>query len=218
MNDQALFDRLAELLAPLHQDELTGRPIRDPTRMAQAAELMHSLPPRIWLGRLRTIPLDELVLPGIELGGAWLSRVRLCGCVLRGARLTQADLREANLANADLSGADLRGVWAHRVNLGQVRLIDADLSGADLRHADLRGAQLTGANLTGTLLADAICDDPLPVWHIGDSRDIRQHAAGVEADFVFSCPPYADLEVYSDDERDISTLDYADFRAGSKTR
>ena len=60
--------------------------------------------------------------------------------------------------------------------------------------------------------ADAICDDPVPVWHIGDSRDIRQHAAGVEADFVFSCPPYADLEVYSDDERDISTLDYTEFR------
>jgi len=30
-------------------------------------------------------------------------------------------------------------------------------------------------------------------------------------DFVFSCPPYADLEKYSDDERDLSTMSYDDF-------
>ena len=57
-----------------------------------------------------------------------------------------------------------------------------------------------------------ICEEPLPVWHCGDSRDIVSHAAGVEADFLFSCPPYADLEVYSDDPKDLSTLAYEDFR------
>ena len=30
-------------------------------------------------------------------------------------------------------------------------------------------------------------------------------------DFVFSCPPYADLEVYSDLEGDISNMEYDDF-------
>lgn len=62
--------------------------------------------------------------------------------------------------------------------------------------------------------ADRICDDPMPVWHVGDSREIVSHAVpyGVEADFLFSCPPYADLEVYSDDPLDLSTLAYADFR------
>jgi len=33
-------------------------------------------------------------------------------------------------------------------------------------------------------------------------------------DFVFSCPPYGDLEVYSDDKRDLSTLDYPNFLKG----
>ena len=47
---------------------------------------------------------------------------------------------------------------------------------------------------------------------MGDSRAIEQHAAGTEADFVFSCPPYADLEVYSEDPADLSTLGYAEFR------
>jgi hypothetical protein len=55
-------------------------------------------------------------------------------------------------------------------------------------------------------------DDPLPVWHVGDSRNIASLAEGVEADFIFSCPPYADLEVYSDDPADLSTLGYDDFR------
>lgn len=57
-------------------------------------------------------------------------------------------------------------------------------------------------------------DDVLyPVWVAGDSRHIDQHAAGVEADLVFSCPPYADLEVYSDDPQDISNLSYEEFRS-----
>jgi len=60
--------------------------------------------------------------------------------------------------------------------------------------------------------AEKICGDMLPIWHIGDSRQIEKHAAGTEADLVFSCPPYADLEVYSDDPKDLSTLDYPEFR------
>ena len=51
-----------------------------------------------------------------------------------------------------------------------------------------------------------------PVWHAGDSRDIGAICEGVEADFIFSCPPYADLEVYSDDPADLSTLGYPEFR------
>jgi hypothetical protein len=38
---------------------------------------------------------------------------------------------------------------------------------------------------------------------IGDSRDITVLVETIAADFVFSCPPYADLEVYSDDPRDL---------------
>lgn len=91
---------------------------------------------------------------------------------------------------------------------GSVRGVVASKLGRQYVGVELREEQVEANRYQ----ADAICDDPVPVWHIGDSRDIRQHAAGVEADFVFSCPPYADLEVYSDDERDISTLDYAEFR------
>jgi hypothetical protein len=40
---------------------------------------------------------------------------------------------------------------------------------------------------------------------------IDRTCAEIEADFIFSCPPYADLEVYSDDPADLSTLGYAEF-------
>jgi len=49
---------------------------------------------------------------------------------------------------------------------------------------------------------------PAPVWHIGDSREIDKICPDVQADLLFSCPPYADLEVYSDDKRDLSTMPY----------
>lgn len=54
---------------------------------------------------------------------------------------------------------------------------------------------------------------PAPRWVTGDSRDVGTLCPDVEADCVFSCPPYADLEVYSDDPRDLSTLGYDEFIA-----
>lgn len=51
---------------------------------------------------------------------------------------------------------------------------------------------------------------PSPRWLCGDSVDVQTLAPG-EYDLVFSCPPYADLERYSDDPRDLSTMDYPAF-------
>jgi hypothetical protein len=54
---------------------------------------------------------------------------------------------------------------------------------------------------------------PMPQWIHGDSRDLPALCSETdEADFIFSCPPYTNLERYSEDPRDLSTLDdYADF-------
>lgn len=49
-----------------------------------------------------------------------------------------------------------------------------------------------------------------PVWINGDSAQIDKLAKG-EYDFMLTCPPYADLEVYSDDPHDISNMKYDDF-------
>ena len=62
--------------------------------------------------------------------------------------------------------------------------------------------------------AKAICKGSkhVPKWVTGDSTKLPKLAKNVEADFVFSCPPYADLEVYSDDPADLSQMDYKEFR------
>jgi DNA modification methylase len=59
--------------------------------------------------------------------------------------------------------------------------------------------------------AEKICSDHYPMWICGDSKDIINHVGDVKADLIFSCPPYADLEVYSDDHLDLSTMEYNQF-------
>ena len=52
-----------------------------------------------------------------------------------------------------------------------------------------------------------------PFWIVGDSRDLADLVSPfqTEYDFVLSCPPFGNLEQYSDDPRDLSTLEYAAF-------
>jgi hypothetical protein len=52
---------------------------------------------------------------------------------------------------------------------------------------------------------------PTPEWRTGDACDIAKLLPKTKADFIFTCPPYGDLERYSDDERDLSTMDYGRF-------
>ncbi|UYO50321.1 site-specific DNA-methyltransferase [Rhodopseudomonas palustris] len=91
---------------------------------------------------------------------------------------------------------------------GSVRGIVAAKLGRKYHGVDLRPEQIEANRAQ----AARITPDNLPLWYCGDSLMIRDHLAGVEADFVFSCPPYADLEVYSEDPRDLSTMDYEAFR------
>lgn len=94
---------------------------------------------------------------------------------------------------------------------GSVRGIVAAKTGRRYIGCDLRPEQVQANREQWIQLAGE--DDPAPTWHCGDSRRIHEHARGVEADFVFSCPPYADLEVYSDNPADLSTMDYPHFVA-----
>jgi tRNA G10 N-methylase Trm11 len=50
-----------------------------------------------------------------------------------------------------------------------------------------------------------------PNWYVGDSNKLLNDDWAVDFDMVFSCPPYADLEVYSDLEGDISNKPYCEF-------
>ena len=50
-----------------------------------------------------------------------------------------------------------------------------------------------------------------PQWYVGDSNKLLDDHWTTKFDFIFSCPPYADLEVYSDLPDDLSNMDYKDF-------
>lgn len=93
---------------------------------------------------------------------------------------------------------------------GSVRGVVASRLGRQYVGHELRGEQVAANRVQ----ADEICaeDEHPPAWIEGDSRMIDRTCADVDADFVFSCPPYADLEVYSDDPADLSTLGYEGFR------
>lgn len=57
------------------------------------------------------------------------------------------------------------------------------------------------------------CDEAgLDCTYFNDtSENIDDYIDDNSADLIFSCPPYADLEVYSDDPRDLSTMGHDDF-------
>jgi len=93
------------------------------------------------------------------------------------------------------AGGSVRGVVASRLGLRYF--------GCELREEQVEANRKQ---------VETICQAPKPQWHVGDSREIVAHAGGLEADFLFSCPPYADLEVYSKNPLDISTLPYEKFR------
>ena len=85
---------------------------------------------------------------------------------------------------------------------GSVRGIVAAKLGYEYLGNDLRIEQVDANRINAKeILQDA---EIYPTWTCGDSLNIDTIAKGYEADLLFSCPPYADLEVYSDLKEDIS--------------
>jgi len=97
------------------------------------------------------------------------------------------------------AGGSVRGIVAHKL-------------GYKYWGCDLRAEQIKANNMQGR----AICADSGPVWVCGDAMDKLPLLPDEYADFVFTCPPYGNLEVYSDDERDLSNMEYHTFIANYK--
>jgi DNA modification methylase len=94
---------------------------------------------------------------------------------------------------------------------GSVRGIVAGKMGFKYVGQDLRAEQIDANVKQGLELIDESKGDVMPKWIAGDSLTITDTCKGVEADLLFSCPPYADLEVYSDDPSDLSNMPYDKF-------
>lgn len=96
------------------------------------------------------------------------------------------------------AGGSVRGIVASKLGRQYI--------GHELRSEQVEANRIQGGELCGD-------EEYQPAWICGDSKNIDKTCADVSADMVFSCPPYADLEVYSDDPKDLSTMQYSDFKA-----
>lgn len=96
---------------------------------------------------------------------------------------------------------------------GSVRGIVAGILRRQYTGLDIRMEQVAA----NTAQADVMSWEPAsrPMWMVGDATAIDDTVPwDAEVDLVFSCPPYHDLEVYSDDPRDLSTWTYDEFLVG----
>lgn len=100
---------------------------------------------------------------------------------------------------------------------GSVRGVVAALTGKRYTGVDLSARQIEAnesnwAEIDHTLIVSDGSNTTAmdPKWIAADSRTIDTVVDG-EFDLMFTCPPYADLEVYSDDPRDISNMEYPQF-------
>lgn len=91
---------------------------------------------------------------------------------------------------------------------GSVRGIVANYLGYKYTGIDIRQEQINSNREQGL---DILGVENQPNWYVGDSNKLLNEGWNDEFDLVFSCPPYADLEVYSDLDGDISNKPYKEF-------
>lgn len=90
------------------------------------------------------------------------------------------------------AGGSVRGIVAE--------MLDRHYIGIDLSQRQVDANQINADRL-------GVC----PAWHCDDSRNMDAYIPDGSADLVFSCPPYHNLEKYSDHPMDLSNMNYADF-------
>lgn len=93
------------------------------------------------------------------------------------------------------AGGSVRGIVAHYLNY--------KYTGIDIREEQVIANRENAMEILNV--------DNLPNWYVGDSLTEIDGFKANTFDMVFSCPPYADLEIYSDIEGDISNMSYDNF-------
>lgn len=88
---------------------------------------------------------------------------------------------------------------------GSVRGVIAELLGQHYIGIDLSEKQVDANQINADKFG--VC----PAWHCDDSKNADKYLPDESADLVFSCPPYHNLEKYSNHPLDLSNMNYADF-------
>lgn len=146
------------------------------------------------------------------------------GCWLGGAATASTESFNGATENAEQSGTSIfdpvltelayrwfcpvGGMVLDPFAGGSVRGLVASVLGYEYTGFELRPEQVAANRAQ----AATICPEAPPHWVTGDSAETVPAWDG-QADFVFSCPPYGDLEVYSDGPTDLSAMPHAEFIA-----
>lgn len=88
---------------------------------------------------------------------------------------------------------------------GATRGVVAEMLGRHYIGIDLSQKQVDANQINADRLR--VC----PAWYCDDSRNADKYIPNESADLVFSCPPYHNLEKYSDHPLDLSNMSYSDF-------
>lgn len=93
------------------------------------------------------------------------------------------------------AGGSVRGIVAGTLN--------RDYTGIDLSKNQIKENRKQ---------AEKIQPEKKPTWIVGESFNVMAKQLSKEKfDFIFTCPPYHDLELYSEDPDDLSNMSYSDF-------
>lgn len=95
---------------------------------------------------------------------------------------------------------------------GSTRGIVAQMVGRQYYGVDIRQEQIHANNCNLARFNKQYGLNLYPKWYVGDSCELVNIIPnGVKANMIFSCPPYVNLEIYSDNEKDLSTMTYDKF-------
>lgn len=97
---------------------------------------------------------------------------------------------------------------------GSVRGIVANVLGYEYLGIDLSEKQIQ-ANYDNA--NELVCDMAKLNWVNDDSINVDKYVDDESVDMIFTCPPYYDLEVYSDKENDLSNMSFEDFEKAYTT-
>jgi len=85
---------------------------------------------------------------------------------------------------------------------GGTRAIMAAARGLDYQGTEIRQAEV---DVVTSRLADMGYADNVTI-HTGDARNLPDYLSGMSGDFLYTCPPYFDLETYKGGPSDLSEL------------